>query len=187
LCRRQQEALGAIEPTRFIEDVDDLKMTYEEELRSLRNSLESKSSQLEASLGYIQDLEQTLITKNKVIDDLKKCVHDTGAEYHVQLRAMEDKYEGVKSINQRLELEILNLQHQVAVKNSTGSGAIGDSFIRNGVSPTDSDRTVDSAASAGGFGGLSSPERNVFIFGSPQFDNSAPQQSLMSDLRQNID
>lgn len=104
---------------------------------------------------------------------------------------MEDKHETLKATNHRLELEILNLQHQVTIKSGHGAGASGTDAtgtnVRNGVSPTDSDVTVESAASAGGFGGLNSPERNEFIFGSPQFDNAASSQTVMKDLRPNID
>ena len=85
----------------------------------------------------------------------------------------------MKAINHRLELEILNLQHQVTMKTyATSRGSIRRISPSNGESPHNSNSDVDSAASAGGF--QLSPERSGFIFGSPQF---GPPPVQMNDLQ----
>jgi len=78
----------------------------------------------------------------------------------------------VKETNHKLELEILNLQHQLTLKNyvpRSGRGRIASSPSNGELSPTgNSNSDVDSAASAAGY--QISPERNTCFFGSPQFD-----------------
>lgn len=103
---------------------------------------------------------------------------------------MENKYETIKNTNQRLELEILSLQHQLSIKTvsarpTRGRIASASSPSNNGeVSPAGNSNhsDVDSAASAGGF--QMSPERNMFIFGSPQFDHPSDE---MKDLQAVLD
>lgn len=51
-----------------------------------RTALETKSSQYEACLGYIQDVEQARAKKDKIIEDLKKQIDEMGASYSVKLR-----------------------------------------------------------------------------------------------------
>ena len=48
--------------------------------------LETKASQTEAALGYINNLETQLAKKDLIINDQKKLVQDTGYEYDFQLK-----------------------------------------------------------------------------------------------------
>lgn len=90
--------------------------------------------------------------------------------------------------NARLELEILSLQHQLSIKTistrpTRGRIASASSPSNNGeISPAGNSNhsDVDSAASAGGF--QMSPERNMFIFGSPQFDPTEEMRDLQTVL-----
>jgi hypothetical protein len=92
----------------------------------------------------------------------------------------------VKEANHRLELEILNLQHQLTLKSHvarSGRGRIASSPSNGEMSPTgNSNSDVDSAASAAGY--QISPERNACFFGSPQFDLPSEE---MKDLQLVLD
>jgi len=108
------------------------------------------------------------------------------------LQAAEDKYETLKSTNHRLELEILRLNHQLNIRMNIPGSSRRDGGARaqarsspstNGELSPNSD--VESAASAGGMY-QTSPEQNICIFGSPQFDT--PSENVgESGLRSAID
>lgn len=102
------------------------------------------------------------------------------------LQEYQNKYESIKSENQKLELEILNLQHQLTLKTYStrnARGRITSSPSNGDLSPTGNSNhsDVDSAASAAGY---HSPDRNTCFFGSPQFDLPAEE---MRDLQQSLD
>jgi len=82
---------------------------------------------------------------------------------------------------------MLSLQHQLSIKNTRptrGRIASASSPSNGEISPAGNSNhsDVDSAASAGGF--QMSPERNVCIFGSPQFDHPSDE---MKDLQAVLD
>ena len=112
LARRQQEVIANHEPHRYLlHEMEDLRLTCEDEIRSnhkthlrarapqprilmliapplagLKNILESKSSQAEAALGLIQNLESQIAKKDAVLAEQKKLLQDSSAVYEIQLK-----------------------------------------------------------------------------------------------------
>jgi len=192
LLRRQQEV--ASHPSSdshryFKEEMDDMKQTYEEEIRGLRNVLESKMSQCEVACGMIQDWEKKLEKREAIIMEQKQILQDAHHEYMNQQQVLDNKYDSVKQINHKLELEIINLQYQLTQKtySRSGRGRITSSPSNGEMSPTGNSNhsDVDSAASAAGY--QMSPDRNVCIFGSPQFDMPPNVDNEMRDLQAALD
>jgi len=52
----------------------------------LKNTIEFKSSQTEAALGFIHDLEVQLGEKDQTILSQKKIVQDATSEYEIQIK-----------------------------------------------------------------------------------------------------
>ncbi|ODN00087.1 Hamartin, partial [Orchesella cincta] len=173
----------------LVEQMEACRQTHDEEIRGLRTLLETVMSQQEASNGTISDLKKRLEKREAIIELQRKDMQEKEQEHHLQLHALETKYESIKATNNRLELEILSLQHQISLKTvntrPTRGRITSSSPSNNGeVSPAGNSNhsDVDSAASAGGF--QMSPERNMCIFGSPQFD---PPSEEMKDLQAVLD
>jgi hypothetical protein len=190
LLRKYKEIVTAPSEYRYLlEQLDDYRMTSEEEVRGLRSLLENAKSQQEAANGTISDLMKRLEKREAIIELQRKDAQEKEQENQLRITALETKYESIKSANQRLELEILSLQHQLSIKSvgvrpSRHRIASASSPSNGEISPAGNSNhsDVDSAASAGGF--QMSPERNVFIFGSPQFD---PPSDEMKDLQAVLD
>jgi len=165
----------ALDRNRYVrEEMDQLRAAYEDELRGFKNMLDSKISQCEATSATIQDLEKKLGKREAIIIDQKNIMAEKEKEHRESLQEERNRYETIKAENHKLDLEVLNLSHQLTMSTSststrTARGRITSSPSNGNMSPTgNSNSDVDSATSAAGY--LPSPDRNPCFFGSPQFD-----------------
>jgi len=87
LLRRHQECCGpSTDSQRYLkEEMEDLRQTCEEEIRGLKNMLDSKMSQCEVACGTINDLEKKLEKREAIIMEQNQKLQDNVVEYQAQL------------------------------------------------------------------------------------------------------
>ncbi|CAH1170194.1 unnamed protein product [Phaedon cochleariae] len=107
---KYQEKLDSVYANkRSDKELEELKSTYEEELKGLNQQLEAKLGNLEAYRNRVVELEHTLISKEDLILTQKQSLALINEQRFVKLEAVESKYQTQLTINRGLEEKLLDL------------------------------------------------------------------------------
>lgn len=104
-----------------------IQETYLEEVKDLKISLESKSSQLDSSKERLMELEQQLMKRDETITLQKRMLKTVKEEHKEQFNALERKYHAQKAIVVKMEEAILELRGNAVARSpdSDRTDAVG--------------------------------------------------------------
>lgn len=106
-CKEKFSSIGLLEAKDY--KIALLQDSYMEEINSLKATLESKISSLEAAKIKVTDLESQLTRRDVISADLKRDLKRTKEEYQEKINALEKKYSALKAIMLRKDEHILEL------------------------------------------------------------------------------
>ncbi|XP_046388125.1 hamartin isoform X2 [Ischnura elegans] len=99
---------------RGTEELSMILDTLNEESKNMHQLMDSKTASLNAAKSRVTELEGIVTRRDMLIADQKRLLKCAKEEYQEQLEAVENKYNALRAINQKLEEQLLELHHQVS-------------------------------------------------------------------------
>lgn len=131
-------------PTKTDALINKITQQYKDQLLSAQATLQSQAAKMEYLQTREAELDTVVSNKEQIAQDLKKQLRLVKEEYSERLRAVEDKYQSVKRINQRMEAHCLELLQRIPQSPQTISRD-----LTSGFSPQSSPLSASLASSEG--------------------------------------
>uniref|UniRef100_A0A1B6CYZ0 Hamartin n=1 Tax=Clastoptera arizonana TaxID=38151 RepID=A0A1B6CYZ0_9HEMI len=109
--------------------------SFNNQIAAINQTLETRTCNWESAKSRISDLENMLTKKDNIITDLKRKLKATKDEYQEQLEAVESKYTSLRSINCKLEEQILESYHRTdssKLQSTTHNSSLSTSLSSSG-------------------------------------------------------
>ncbi|XP_077291444.1 tuberous sclerosis 1 protein hamartin [Arctopsyche grandis] len=140
---RYREVLNMI-PSKTDMLINKLTQQFKEQVTNMQAMLQMQTSKMEYFQTRETELEALISCKDFATQELKKQLRLVKEEYSEKLKSVEDKYQSVKRINQRMEAHCLELLQRVPQSPQTLSRD-----LTSGFSPQSSPLSASLASSEG--------------------------------------